>query len=483
MKTSIPVAWGRRTVLAGLLVAALLLKAQTVSASDLGRSLFESGQSPEGTSSVQLSARAGGGEGAWVMRGRTVACANCHGLAGEGGREGFQRAPSLRWPEWSSTNASLRSEARERLRRAVLDGHRLDGTPLGSAMPRFDMDEVAFNALTTHLELLSTGRPLHSRPTFALLRLTDGHASMMELTLQARLQGCLNQRLGDRLQLREHNAKDTREAIQVWRQLALQPEVLAVLAPPWRGWRPPIQEFGMPLGALFPLVADPEPDLPATQWLFGGEQARAAALVQAWLMISGNGPSTTSLAVWTGQGDTADARWRSIDDLAKRVHADTGRQPRFSRLQAPHGDLSRAALWLDPQTSPGAGWWLVPQPVAAQPEPGARWWMAQPFAGLAQRPLAERWADAVCVTLEATLAKGTIPNREAWAAQLENQGKLDDGMGWAWQVHAQDTNAMGAVMAWSVVSFGNGEPPRLVNPRVDLSWSQNKPFVKNAPFQ
>lgn len=464
------VTWVGRAALAGLLVTAPLLGAQTAVASELGRALFETGLSPDGSSGVQLSARAGG-DGAWVMRGRAVACANCHGVAGDGGGEGFQRAPSLRWPEWSSTDATLRFGARERLRRALLDGHRPDGRPLGPAMPRFDLDSVALAALVAHLEQLATGRPLTTRPTFALLGLNDGQRPAMERVLHARLQSCLHQRLGDRLHLLEHDAVDTDDARRVWASWQAQPEVLAVLAPPWRGWRPPVQMGDDPLGALFPLLADPQADQSAAQWLFGGAQTRAAALVQAWLMGSGNGQPVPSLPVWTGQGPAADERWRTLDALASRVSADLGQRPRFTRLLAPQGDLARAALWLDPQSLPGAGWWLMPQPVAAQPAPGARWWMAQPFAGQAQRPLAERWADAVCVTLEAALGQGRLQHRAAWMARLASLGRLDDGAGWSWQVHAPDPVGMGAVMAWSVIAFEREQPARLVNPRVDLSWS------------
>ena len=435
-----------------------------------GRALFETGVYGADGSMRQLSARAGG-DAAWVMRGRSVACANCHGINGEGGGEGFQRAPSLRWPEWSSTDPALRAAARERLRLAVLDGRRADGQRLSQAMPRFDLDEETIEAITAYTERLVIGRVAVSLPTLALLRLGGKQAPAQERVLHQRLEACLSKRVGDRVRLLIQDVADGEAAQRMWGQWQSQPEVLAVLAPPWRGWRPPIESEGgkAALSALFPLVADPDTGHSAAVWLFGGTQARVAALVQAWLLNTDRPAGESLLPVWVGDDAQAEHRWRSVEAVAGPVSADTGQRPRFVRMATPKGSSSHPALWLDPERLPGAGWWLVPQPVAAQPSPGGRWWMAQPYAGSAQRPLALRWADAACKTVESALGQGPSSSRGDWAAQLASLGRLNDGDGWSWQVLSPDPDGLGAVSAWSVVAFESGGDPRLVNPRVDLS--------------
>ena len=448
--------------------------ALAIEAQPFGRALFESGVYGAGADLRQLSARAGG-DAAWVMRGRAVACANCHGLNGEGGGEGFQRAPSLRWPEWSSTDPALRASARARLRLAVQEGLRADGQRLSQAMPRFDLDEESIEAITVYTEQLVVGRVVATLPTLAVLRLGGNQAPAQEQVLHQQLEACLSKRVGDRARVLIQDAADAESAQRIWGQWQRQPEVLAVLAPPWRGWRPIVDSAGgiAPLSALFPLVDDPDAGQPAAVWLFGGTQARVAALVQAWLLspdrTSGDGP----MPVWVGDDARAEQRWRSVDALTGRVSADTGQRPRFVRMAAPKGSLKYPALWLDPERLPGTGWWLVPQPVVAQPAPGGRWWMAQPYAGTTQRPLALRWADAVCKTVEAALGRGVSNSRKGWAAQLASLGRLNDGYGWSWQVLSPDPDGLGAATAWSVVAFEGGESVRLVNPRVDLSRPPN----------
>lgn len=436
----------------------------------LGRALFEVGVHTTDEGTVQLNARAGG-DAAWVMRGRAVACANCHGLRGEGGGEGFQRAPTLRWPEWSSSDPTLKTAARERLRSAIMEGRRADGLPLSPAMPRFDMDELSFAAISAYTEALVVGRERTHVPTLAVLRLDSEHAPSQERFLYQELLQCLKQRVGDRIQLLVHDVPNAEAAAHTWALWQARPDVLAVLAPPWRGWQPPsLTGVGsVPLPAVFPLVADPQNNQPGALWLLGGAQARLDALVQAWLADTNRIDGEASLPVWAGFGKPADERWRSMEDVAHRVYTDTGRRPRFMRMAAPQGDPVRAALWLDPERLPGAGWWLMPLPIAAQPAPDSHWWMAQPFAGTAQRPLAQRWADAVCITVEAGLGQGSSNSRADWVAQLAASGRLNDGFGWSWQVMTADPDGLGAVSAWTVVAFDSARVGRLVNPRVDLS--------------
>lgn len=440
-------------------------------AAPLGQALFEQGVGPSGAEpALTLSARTGA-EGAWVLRGTAVACANCHGLDANGGGEGFQRIPGLRWSEWSSTDPAIRATALTRLRRAVLDGIGADGRALSQAMPRFDLDERGLQALAEHVGRLATAAPVVGVPTLAMIGLRDAVAPEVERAVHEGLQRCLTQRLGQRIRLVLREARTPAEALVAWRELDANPEVVAVLAPPWRGWRPERDATTArsgPLGelpSLFPLVADPDPRQTAAQWLFGGAQARTAALVMAWMAAN----PREALPVWAGRGPDGDARWAALGAMGDAVFRDAGRRPRWSRLAEPRGQADRAGLWLEPGTPPVAGWWLVPWPVAPQPGAGSLWWMAQPYPGKSQRALAQRWVDATCTTVQAVLAQTTVPTRRNWMALVASNGRLNDGQGWAWRVPGNDMTAFGAASGWSVVAFGASDAVRLVTPLIDLS--------------
>lgn len=455
----------------GVGLACMLSLCTVANAGPLGQALFEKGVGPLSIESAPtLSARTGA-EGAWVLRGAAVACANCHGLDANGGGEGFQRVPGLRWNEWSSTDLVIRTAAMKRLKRALLDGIGADGKVLSQAMPRFDLDERSLQALAEHVGNLATAAPVVGVPTLAMIGLRDTNAPEVERAVHEGLQRCLAQRLGSRIQLVLRDVGTPAEAHVAWSELAANPEVVAVLAPPWRGWLPErdvTTARSGPLGelpSLFPLVADPDPRQPATQWLFGGAQARTAALVMAWMASN----PREALPVWAGRGPDGDARWAALGAMGDTVFRDAGRRPRWSRLTEPLGQADRAGLWLEPDTPPAAGWWLVPWPVAPQPGAGSLWWMAQPYPGKSQRALAPRWVDATCTTVQAVLAQATVPTRRNWMGLVGSTGRLNDGQGWAWRVAGNDSAAFGAASGWSVVAFGAADAVRLVSPLVDLS--------------
>jgi hypothetical protein len=453
-----------------------LVPTAQANAGALGQALFERGVFDSGLAqsavepSSTLSARTGA-EGAWVLRGAAVACANCHGLDANGGGEGFQRIPGLRWSEWSSTDPAIRAAALTRLQRAVVDGIGADGQTLSQAMPRFDLDTRALQALAGHVGRLATAAPVVGVPVFALIRLRDTTAPDLERAVHKGLRQCLTQRLGQRIRLELREIRSPADAQAAWRELRARPEIVAVLAPPWRGWRPERSAAtgrDPPVGdlpSLFPLVADPDPQQPHTQWLFGGEQARTAALVMAWMTEHPREP----LPVWVGRGPDGEARWAALAALADAVLRDAGERPRWVRLAEPRGQADRAGLWLEAATLPTNGWWLMPWPVAPQPGVGSRWWMAQPYPGKSQRGLAQRWVDATCTTVQAVLAQATPPTRRNWVDLVGSVGRLNDGQGWAWRVPGGDSAAFGAASGWSVVEFGAAQAVRLVTPLVDLS--------------
>jgi cytochrome c553 len=433
---------------------------------DLGASLYERGEHRPGaaTGTEQLSGRAGA-DGSWVLRGAAVACANCHGLSAQGGGEGYQRVPALRWPEWSSSDAAVRSAARQRFQRAVRQGTAVSGQPLATAMPRFDISDQALDALVEHVARLTTDPPVATVPVFALLRLTDPAAPTLEREVQTAVQRCLQERLGARIRLEVHDADSPRRAGSLWQQLGQRQEVVAAIAPAWRGWRPPPADpASAALPSLFPLAADPLEAVGPVHWLFGGDQARAVALLQAWHAHAGE----HSLPVWTGAGAEGVRRWAALEALSLAVNQQAGQRLRFERLASAQAPAGRAALWWADRGAPGAGWWLLPEPVHPSPPDGGRWWMAQPYPGKAMRPLAQRWADATCRTLEAVVSQSPSISRSSWTAQLGATGRLNDGQGWEWRVPEADTAAFGAATGWSVVEFSGGGRARLVAPLVEV---------------
>lgn len=85
-----------------------------------------------------------------VLRGKTVACARCHGSEAEGGGEGGVRAPAL-------VRRGARSPGLDEttLARALTFGIGLDGRRLHPAMPRYALETAAVDALLAELDRLA----------------------------------------------------------------------------------------------------------------------------------------------------------------------------------------------------------------------------------------------------------------------------------------------------------------------------------------
>lgn len=434
---------------------------------DDGRALYERGAleaAVPGQPAPRLSARAGG-DGGWVLRGAAVACANCHGLQADGGGEGSVRAPGLRWPQWSSLDPQVRAQARARLQRALREGIAADGRRLAGAMPRFDLDGAQFDALAQHIQALATADRVRALPHLALLRMAD--ASDIEREIQRQLQACLAERLQGRAVLEQAELATPAEAARQWREWQGRPELVAALAPVWRGWHPEVQDEAVPtLPALFPLTADPSTGAPAdVHWLFGGAEARAVALLQTWLQQR---LAPSALAVWVGRGRQARALADALDRIALVVQAESGQALAWLRLEQPALPPGMAGLWLDETAAPPAGWWLLPLPLAAVQQAGSRWWRAHPYPGTPPRALAQRWAEAACWSTDRALADGPPATRAEWSAALARQGRLRAEGGWEWQLPRADAHGYGAATAWTVLEFNPGQPPRVVQPLVAI---------------
>lgn len=87
-----------------------------------------------------------------------AACARCHGAVGEGGREGGQPVPALRWSALSRARAGLPAFATESaVLRAITQGHGRGGAVLDVAMPRFALQPDESRALGAYLRRIGTG--------------------------------------------------------------------------------------------------------------------------------------------------------------------------------------------------------------------------------------------------------------------------------------------------------------------------------------
>ena len=85
------------------------------------------------------------------------ACARCHGLNGEGGKEGGLRAPPLAWSALTGSREGATAFADEpAVLRAITQGEGRGGTRLGAGMPRFDLDPSEAASLLSFLHVLGT---------------------------------------------------------------------------------------------------------------------------------------------------------------------------------------------------------------------------------------------------------------------------------------------------------------------------------------
>lgn len=93
---------------------------------------------------------------------RNFRCSNCHGSAGQGGRDAGLRLPAID-AETLARPITLQGERhprppynRETLKRAITSGIDAAGTPLGAGMPRYRMSEAQLDALIDYVEVLGT---------------------------------------------------------------------------------------------------------------------------------------------------------------------------------------------------------------------------------------------------------------------------------------------------------------------------------------
>lgn len=93
-----------------------------------------------------------------------LACANCHGITGDGVTEGSVRAPSITWQTLSRTaarpgSARLRAAYNDAsLRQTITHGIDSAGSLLHPAMPRYQISEAQAAAVIAYLKILGTSK-------------------------------------------------------------------------------------------------------------------------------------------------------------------------------------------------------------------------------------------------------------------------------------------------------------------------------------
>ncbi len=86
-----------------------------------------------------------------------LACARCHGVHGEGGREGGQVVPALRWSALTQPREGRPAfDGPDALVQALAQGRGRGGQALGAAMPRFTLTAQEATALLAYLQRLGT---------------------------------------------------------------------------------------------------------------------------------------------------------------------------------------------------------------------------------------------------------------------------------------------------------------------------------------
>lgn len=149
-----------------VLLVGMLLTACTASGGRMGRDRQEFGSNGE---RIYFTARSDsgsaisydGGPDSGMMRSGQLACADCHGENGQGGRvtlmmETFD-APSITWPELTGDHTDQEEHppyTAETVKQAIVVGINPAGERLDAIMPRWRMSADDLNDLVEYLQTL-----------------------------------------------------------------------------------------------------------------------------------------------------------------------------------------------------------------------------------------------------------------------------------------------------------------------------------------
>ncbi len=130
------------------------------------------------------------------LPGASAACANCHGLQGDGLKEAGVKAPSVRWQPLLTSTDSKPAYANELAVKNAIEHAQGRGVPLAAPMPRYQLTDQESTALLAYLRVIGTARDVTtgvSADTIVLgtvLPLTGSQAQVgfaIEQALQARV--------------------------------------------------------------------------------------------------------------------------------------------------------------------------------------------------------------------------------------------------------------------------------------------------------
>ena len=149
-----------------------------------GKQIYVSGTSPSGKSLVAYI-----GESSLEMPGKVLACANCHGLDGQGKPEGGVNPSNLTWKAltkpYGVTDASGREHppyTEQGLESAITRGLDPAGNTLQNTMPRYVMSSEDLGDLIAYLHVLGADRgPGISESTIAIGTATPTRGALADM--------------------------------------------------------------------------------------------------------------------------------------------------------------------------------------------------------------------------------------------------------------------------------------------------------------
>lgn len=122
-----------------------------------------------------------------------AACENCHGVRGEGSREGGTRVPAVRWQHLRTSAAALPAYASDEAVIAAIEHARGRVSPLAAPMPRYTLTARERTGLIAYLKVLGTEADAISGVTVDQILVGTvlpiaGHQRAMGETIQRGLQ-------------------------------------------------------------------------------------------------------------------------------------------------------------------------------------------------------------------------------------------------------------------------------------------------------
>ena len=188
------------------------------------------------------------GRGELELPAASFPCSNCHGLRGEGSKEGGIQPPPLDWASLSSPHQSMLTRNDRgpytdvSLARAINSGLDSSGGRLHSGMPRYRMTAAQMDGLIAYLKKIDTESDLDPGLTEDAIRMgaalpMSGPLARLGEDIKATLGACFAEVnshggiYGRRLELLvEDSGGDAKGAAQATRKLVEQAKVFALLA-------------------------------------------------------------------------------------------------------------------------------------------------------------------------------------------------------------------------------------------------------------